>query len=274
MVILAAEQEHLSWLLDNGYNDMLDKKEKISEVMNLIGYGLAKFDNDFAREFGQPTKSAFARFVVALGLANTTKAVSNRMDSFDPYFDNGRKGWFQRNQREHIKLFIDSLFGQEDVHGFANIVKLYIKDIDSDITLVTENLSPVQKSRFKQLQETGNEAEFYFINNYKSIPIFETGILEDARLWGDGYDFQVQCNSSYFLAEVKGVRKSQGAIRMTHNEYNKALEYKNDYVLVVVSNLERIPKLAYIENPVAKLCLTPKEQTATQVNYYSENVVW
>ena len=33
---------------------MLDKKEKISEVMNLIGYGLAKFDNDFVREFGQP----------------------------------------------------------------------------------------------------------------------------------------------------------------------------------------------------------------------------
>lgn len=274
MVILVAEQEHVFWQLDNKHDDMLDKKEKISEVMNLIGYGLAKFDNDFAREFGQPTKSAFARFVVALGLVNTTKAVSNRMDSFDPYFDNGRKGWFQRNQREHIKLFIDSLFGKEDVHGFANIVKLYIKDIDSDITLVTENLSPVQKSRFKQLQETGNEAEFYFINNYKSIPIFETGILEDARLWGDGYDFQVQCNSSYFLAEVKGVRKSQGAIRMTHNEYNKALEYKNDYVLVVVSNLERIPKLAYIENPIAKLCLTPKEQTATQVNYYSENVVW
>jgi hypothetical protein len=253
---------------------MLDKKEKISEVMNLIGYGLAKFDNDFAREFGQPTKSAFARFVVSLGLANTTKAVSNRMDSFDPYFDNGRKGWFQRNQREHIKLFIDSLFGKEDVHGFANIVKLYIKDIDSNIILITEKLSPVQKSRFKQLQETGNEAEFYFINNYKSIPLFKTGILEDARLWGDGYDFQVQCNSSYFLAEIKGVRKSNGAIRMTQNEYNKALEYKSDYVLVVVSNLEHIPKLTYIENPISKLCLTPKEQTATQINYYSNNVMW
>lgn len=104
--------------------------------------------------------------------------------------------------------------------------------------------------------------------------MFKTGILEDARLWGDGYDFQVQCNSSYFLAEVKGVRKSNGAIRMTQKEYNKALEYKSDYVLVVVSNLEHIPKLAYIENPLDQLCLTPREQTATQVNYYSDNVKW
>ena len=75
--------------------------EKKSEIMNLIGYGLAKFDNAFVREFGQPTKAAFGRYVVALGLADTTKAVSNRMDSFDPDFDNGRRGWFQGCQLHH-----------------------------------------------------------------------------------------------------------------------------------------------------------------------------
>ena len=55
-------------------------------------------------------------------------------------------------------------------------------------------LSPddIVKSKFKQLQETGNEAEFFFMSNYKTIPVFETGLLQDARLWGDGYDFQIQ----------------------------------------------------------------------------------
>ena len=274
MVILVAEQEHLSWLLDNGYDDMLDKKEKISEIMNLIGYGLAKFDNDFAREFGQPTKSAFARFVVSLGLANTTKAVSNRMDSFDPYFDNGRKGWFQRNQREHIKLFIDSLFGKEDVHGFANVVKMYIHEIDSNIRLTNIHMSPAMQSKFKQLQETGKEAEFFFMNNYQSVPIFAGGILEDARLWGDGYDFQIQCSNNYLLAEVKGLRESNGAIRMTQNEYNKALEYANDYVLVVVSNLLSTPKLTCVENPIKELVLTPREQQTSQISYYSKQLSW
>jgi hypothetical protein len=253
---------------------MLNKNEKITEIMNLIGYGLAKFDNDFIQEFDQPSKAAFARYIVELGLANTTKAVSNRMDSFDPYFENGRRGWFQRNQREHIKLFIDSLFGNEDAHGFANVVKMYIHEIDSNVTLTTKQISPAMRSKFKQLQETGMEAEFFFMNNYQSIPIFDGGILEDARLWGDGYDFQIQCSNSYLLAEVKGLRESNGAIRMTQNEYNKALEYANDYVLVVVSNLLSTPKLTYVENPVKELVLTPREQHTSQISYYSKQLSW
>lgn len=249
-------------------------EEKRSEVMNLIGYGLAKFDNTFVREFGQPSKAAFSRYVVALGLAESTKAVSNRMESFDPYFDNGRKGWFQRNQREHIKLFIDNLFGTEDAHGFANIVKLYIKELDTNISFQTESLTPAQKSRFKQLQETGKEAEYYFIKNYQTIPLFSSGILEDARLWGDGYDFQVQCDNVYFLAEIKGLQTNRGSIRLTQNEYCKAKEYKNEYVLVVISNLTHTPKVSCIEDPVAQLSLSPRELQSTQISYYSDNIIW
>ena len=249
-------------------------ENKKTEIMNLIGYGLAKFDNAFAAEFGMPSKSAFARFIVEMGLANTVKAVSNRMDSFDPYFDNGRRGWFQRNQREHIKLFIDSLFGNEDVHSYANIVKMYIREIGSNIVLTTAQVPPTTKTKFKQLQETGKEAEFYFINNFRSIPLFVDGILEDARLWGDGYDFQIQCSDNYMLAEIKGLRETTGSIRMTQNEYNKALEYSKDYILVVVSNLRNTPKLTCIENPANKLVLTPREQQSRQTNYYSENLSW
>lgn len=253
---------------------MAISEEKKTEIMNLIGYGLAKFDKAFVSEFGMPSKSAFARYIVELKLANTVKAVSNRMDSFDPYFDNGRRGWFQRKQREHIKLFIDSLFGNENAHGFANIVKMYIQELGSDVTFTTSQISPAVKSKFKQLQETGKEAEFYFIKNYQSIPLFVNGILEDARLWGDGYDFQIQCSNKYMLAEVKGVREATGAIRMTQNEYNKALEYKSDYVLVVVSNLRNTPKLSFVENPVNELGFTPRAQLLTQTNYYSEKLTW
>lgn len=245
-----------------------------TDIMNLIGYGLAKFDIAFANEFGFMSKAAFARFIVQIGLAATEKAVSNRMDSFDPYFDNGRRGWYQRNQREHIKLYIDSLFGNENVHNFANIVKMYIKDDNPDIALQTDIVSPTQKSRFKQLQETGKEAEFYFMNNYNQVPIFENGILEDARLWGDGYDFQLQCNGLYLLAEVKGLRSNTGSIRMTQNEYKKAVEYQKDYILVVVSNLQKNPKLSYVANPTQTLSFTYRETNSVQVNYYSNNINW
>lgn len=253
---------------------MATTEEKVSEVMNLIGYGLAKFDKAFLDEFNMPSQQAFGRFIVELGLAKTVRAVLSRMDSFDPYFDNGRRGWHQRNQRKHIKLFIDSLFGNEDAHGFANIVKMYIHEINPGIILTTTQIAPAMKSKFKQLQETGKEAEFYFINNYRSVPIFVDGVLEDARLWGDGYDFQIQCSDNYMLAEVKGLRESTGSIRMTQNEYNKALEYSKDYILVVVSNMLNTPKMTCIENPANKLVLTPHEQQSRQTNYFSERLSW
>ena len=72
---------------------MGNTEEKKSEILNLIGYGMAKYNYDFIQEFGMKTKSAFGQYIVDLGLANTVKAVSNRQDSFDPYFDNGRRGW-------------------------------------------------------------------------------------------------------------------------------------------------------------------------------------
>ena len=253
---------------------MNTRTEKISEVLNLIGYGLAKFDYAFIYEFGFKTKTAFGQFFVDMGFANTWKAVSNRQDSFDPYFDNGRRGWYQRNQREHIKLFIDSLFGNEDVHGYANMVKMYIKDIDSNIDLKIASASPSTKSKFKQLQETGKEAEFYFMRNYKNVAKFENGILEDARLWGDGYDFQIQTGNTFLLAEVKGVREKHGSIRMTQNEYNKAKEYKSEYLLVVVSNLISTPKLNVIENPTERLLLTSREMRTVQTNFYSDDLIW
>ena len=252
----------------------MDNKDRLSEVMNLIGYGLAKFDLNFAKEFGFSTKTAFCKAVVEMGLAKTVKAVFNRQDSFDPYFDNGRRGWFQRNQREHIKLFIDSLFGNEDVIGYANIVKMYIHNIDSNISLTTKSVSPIIASRFKQLQETGKEAEFYFMNNYQNIPFFEHSILEDARLWGDGYDFQLQKDNHYFLAEIKGVREQFGSVRLTQNEFNKATGFTEDFFLVVVSNLNNTPKLNCIRNPIDNIDFICQEAHTTSKNYITNSIKW
>lgn len=252
---------------------MTERQERISEILNLVGYGLAKFDYAFIHEFGFKTKTAFGQYFVDLGMADTWKAISNRQDSFDPYFDNGRRGWHQRNQREHIKLFIDSLFGNEDAHGLANVVKLYIQDLDINVNITTE-ISPSMKSRFKQLQETGKEAEFYFMSNYRNVERFANGILEDARLWGDGYDFQIQIGNTFLLTEVKGVRESHGSIRMTQNEYKKAAEYKSEYILVIVSNLVSTPKLSLVENPIEQLALISREHRSVQTNYYSEDIRW
>ncbi len=237
-------------------------KHKNYEILNLIGYGLSKFNNEFIKEFGFSTKTAFYEYFVKHNIAETTGTVKNRMDLFDYFFpNNGRKGWWQKGDAYiHRKLLIDNLFGTENCRGYANIVKLFLKE-NHQIKELLVDVKPIVKSRFKKLQETGLEAELYFLNNYNSIDIFKNGIIEDARLFGDGYDFQVSFDDNSYLAEVKGIRAKKGKFRLTENEYKKALEYKDDYIITLVMNLNDLPTFLTIENPIKNL--TFKEITIT-----------
>lgn len=248
-------------------------KHKNYEILNLIGYGLAKFDIGFVKQFGFKTKSAFFDYIVKCEIAETTGTVKNRQDLFDPFFDNGRKGWWQKGDAYiHRKVFIDSLFGSENLKEYSNIVKLFLKGKYKLPQDVQE--TPVLKSKFKQLQLTGNEAELYFMKNYRQVKLFNNGILEDARLYGDGYDFQVEVKPIFYLAEVKGVRESYGSIRMTKNEYQKAGEYTNDYILVVISNLNDLPKMNCIENPAKNLKFKKHETSSVQIHYHTQSLNW
>jgi hypothetical protein len=233
---------------------MEKNKHKNYEILNLIGYGLSKFNNEFIKEFGFLTKTSFYIFCVENKIAKTVGTVKNRMDLFDHFFpENGRKGWWQKGDAYiHRKIIIDSLFGNENVKGYANIVKLYMKD-SFNIKNIEYQAKPIIKTRFKKLQETGLEAELFFMNNYNSIDIFQNGLLEDARLYGDGYDFQISVNEKSYLAEIKGIRDKKGKFRLTENEYKKALEYKNDYIITLILNLNEIPKILTIENPIKNL---------------------
>lgn len=239
------------------------------EVLNLIGYGLSKFNDEFINEFGFKTKTAFYEYCIEIGVADTVGTVKNRMDLFDPFFPNNRQGWYQKGDAYiHRKILIDSLFGNENVKGYSNMVKLYLKENYKVKDLFVE-VTPIVKSRFRKLQETGLEAELYFMNNFKSIEHFKDGILEDARLFGDGYDFQISINESSYLAEIKGIRANKGRFRMTENEYQKALEYKNDYFVTLVLNMNDLPTFLTIENPANNLKFERKEIPSNPVIQYT-----
>jgi hypothetical protein len=244
-------------------------KHQNYEILNLIGYGLSKFNDDFIKEFGFSSKSDFYTYCVENNIARTVGTVKNRMDLFDPFFPNNeRKGWWQKGDTYiHRKHLIDSLFGNEDVKGYSNVVKMFLKE-NYKIKDIFVDVKPIVKSRFKKLQETGLEAELYFMNNYNSIGVFKNGILEDARLFGDGYDFQINVDESSYLAEIKGIRAKKGRFRMTENEYNKALEYKNDYIITLVLNLNDLPTFLTIENPTQNLKFKKEERVPNPIVEY------
>ena len=254
---------------------MPDNRHENYEILNLIGYGLAKFDMNFVREFGFSTKTAFYESMISKGVADTVGTVKNRQDLFDPLFGNKRKGWWQKgNTYLHRKTFIDSLFGNYNVEEYVNAVRLYIADKFGTTDETLPQISPIIKSKFKQLQITGQEAEIFFMQNYLELEAFKDGILEDARLLGDGFDFQIQIKTRFVLAEVKGIRVQHGAIRLTENEYLKAKEYKDDYGLIVVSNLAITPKMTAVFNPLANLVLRRQKAVHEQISYHSPSLTW
>lgn len=249
--------------------DVKGSKHENYEILNLLGYGLGKFNDDFIKQFGFKTKVSFFQYFVELGIVETASVVKNRMDLFDHFFpDNGRKGWWQKGDAYiHRKLLIDSLFGNENVFGYANIVKLFLKE-HYNLKCLLEEVEPINKTRFKKLQETGFEAESYFLSNFNSIDIFKGGTLEDARLYGDGYDFQINVTGKAFLAEVKGVRAKKGRFRLTENEYRKAEEYESSYIITVVLNLDDMPTFLTIDNPLKKLKFIEKKIVSKETKEY------
>jgi hypothetical protein len=250
-------------------------KHKNYEILNLIGYGLAKFDVEFVMQFGFKSKSSFYRYLVANKIAETEGVVKNRQDLFDPFFVNLRKGWWQKGKAYiHRKILIDNLFGTLNATDYGTIVKLYLQDNFKIVLDEKTPIIPIIKSKFKQLQITGQEAEIYFLNNYNSVSLFKNGRLEDARLFGDGYDFQIEVNPIFYLAEVKGIRSKTGSIRLTSNEYRKAIEQEENFVLGVISQLEDVPKITIIQNPIKHLRLVRKEINSRQINYHSQNINW
>lgn len=254
---------------------MPDSKHENYEILNLIGYGLSKFNTEFINGFGFKAKTDFYRYIVKLGVVETESVVKNRQDLFDNFFDNGRKGWWQKgNAYIHRKHLIDSLYGDYDAENYVENVKLYLKYNFKISELKTTEITPIIKSKFKKLQETGRQAELFFKENYQQIEIFENGILEDARLLGDGYDFQIKLPTKNFLVDIKGVRESSGAFRMTDREFRCAREYKNDYGLIVVSNLENIPKMTTIFNPIQKISLRKIVRRDVQISFHSKSMTW
>ncbi|SMM99003.1 FIG00710469: hypothetical protein [uncultured Candidatus Thioglobus sp.] len=255
---------------------MKENKHKNYEILNLIGYGLSKFNNDFIKQFGFSSKNSFYQFCVDNKVAETVGTVKNRMDLFDHFFpNNGRKGWWQKGDAYiHRKILLDNLFGGENVEGYANIIKIYLRD-NFDIKDIICQEKPIIKSRFKRLQETGLEAELFFMNNYNSVNIFKGGLLEDARLYGDGYDFQISINSHSYLAEIKGIREPKGKFRLTEKEYKKAQEHGEDYIMNIVINLNQFPKICTIANPIKNLSFSEKivNSKATKEYHLMDNIL-
>lgn len=240
------------------------------EILNLIGYGLAKFDSRFVAQFGFDSKAKFYDYIVKCKIAETAGTVKNRQDLFDPFFDNDRRGWHQKGDAYiHRKISIDQFFGSLNERDYADVVKSCLRDQYGVMVETGKAVSPARKSMFKKLQETGYGAETYFMHHYQKIPAFIDGKLDDARLLGDGYDFQVSVSGKFYLAEIKGIREKIGEFRMTANEYRKAEECGDNYALIIVSNLVDMPRMHPFMHPTNRFDFNERVSVSQRHSYHA-----
>ena len=250
-------------------------KHKNYEILNLIGYGLAKFEGDLVAALGFKTKTALFKDMIERGVAETRGTLKNRQDLFNPLVKNAKVGWWQKGDRYmHRKVLLDSLFGKLDAVGYAAVIESYLQTYFPIVGEKPKAVVPILKSMFRRLQETGSEAELFFMSNFRSIERLRDGVLEDARLFGDGYDFQITVPPAYVLTEVKGVRGRTGGIRLTENEFQKAEEFNENYCLAIVSDLESVPRISVVFNPLQHLSLTKQVIKSEQVYYSSPSRRW
>lgn len=240
----------------------------VREKSILAGLYFSKFDGEGLRTFG------FGGFteafnVIGLTLGVRPGSIKNYRDEFDPLFPNKRKGWHQRPMREYCKKIYDS-FGGLDLGNFTSLLKqiLYKEhDLDLLIEQVAESGCDTDGSFAKRLL-TGQAAEQYFMNAFKSIPTFDGLNIRDTTKLGCGFDFQLYSPSVSLAVEVKGLNDKYGNITLTEKEHAVASRMGDRYFLFVVKNFKEKPIHDLYQNPLGEgLVFTKVEQHIIQTSW-------
>jgi hypothetical protein len=248
-----------------------------NELAMVVAFYLSKFSEQGLKQLGfQTYRQAFEE--ISRSLHVKPNSIKNWRDEFDPYYDNGRKGWYQRGlrpSRQKVMATFDSLS--------ESALRAVVLDIISP-----ETRSKVQvelHSALKEVRElegkkkpkgnieyvprgpTGRMAEEFFISQFHVGSTPFSGTLKDCRDDGAGFDFEITGQRNRHLVEIKGLAKGSGGVTFTDKEWKVASETQNDYFLGLVTQVSISPKIGFVQNPVRNLIPTYHAYTTITVNW-------
>ncbi len=241
-------------------------KQELQKAM-LIGMYLSKYDKRALDILGF---ESFTEAFNVIGLAINAKPLSirNYRDEFDPVFPNERKGWHKRPMFRTRKEMLDK-YTDLDLSAFTEIIKQVIYK-NPDIDLIKDKIGEQEKQNtFAKRLLTGQAAEQYFKDNYKSVDYFSSGTLEDTTKQGCGFDFKLNFGGKFFAVEVKGLEKNRGGIGLTDKEYRTATYLRENYFIFLVKNFIETPNHSIFRNPIFanKLDFSKQEKIIKQITW-------
>lgn len=229
---------------------------KKSNYYSLIAaYYLSKFDKKAYESFGFGNSSETHKKIAAI-LESNANTIKNMRDEFDPFHDNKRAGWYQRELRPSRKKIIELYQHLEEEELRDLVVGLLEKNKDIE-DLISKDISDSESEgsdspRFIIRGITGRMAEEIYTEFHSKNGLPKKGELIDKRDHGCGYDFEITSDKTIYI-EVKGLDADSGGISFTSKEWDMAKKHKDDYFLVVVKNVSSSPNISIFQNPYKNL---------------------
>lgn len=233
-----------------------------NELALVVSFYLSKFDYDGLARLGYDTfREAFRDIGQKLDVKPTS--VKNMRDEFDPFYDNKRRGWYQkeiRPSRRRVIATFDDLSEEalralvlDIIRPEANRkVQIELQPVLREIRNSDKPHGKRQPLEYVPRGLTGRRAEEFFISRFYSGLTPFTGQLLDRRDDGVGFDFEITTGDSSISVEIKGLAKEIGGITFTDKEWKVANEMRANYYLGLVANLPRLPQIGFIQNPATQ----------------------
>lgn len=245
-----------------------------NELGMIAAFYLSKYGKKGLRELGFPSyRQAFIEIGRCLGV--NPNSVKNWRDEFDPYYDNERKGWYQRNirpSRQKVMLAFDTMSEVALRAIIAKIItpngRLEIEDTlrktIEEIQEVDKQKDDIKKNVFIPRGVTGRMAEEFFMTRFSAGLTPFSGYLFDKRDEGVGFDFQIEHDQEHKFVEIKGLARNVGGVTFTDKEWRTANEKHESYFLGLVTDVFDLPGIQFIQNPAGTL--NPRQYIYTSVS--------
>jgi len=247
-----------------------------NELGMIVAFYLSKFGEEGLSKLGFRTyKQAFE--TVGHSLNVNPNSVKNWRDEFDPYYDNRRKGWYQRKIRpsrlkviatfddlseDALRALISDIINPKARQKVASELYSALKEIKD-----TSDKKEAKKAEYVPRGPTGRMAEEFFLSRFHAGLTPFNGNLRDCRDIGAGYDFEICFERERILVEIKGLAKELGGITFTDKEWKVAKETQDDYFLGLVIEVPTSPKINFLQNPASSFSPIYRAYTTITVSW-------
>jgi len=245
-----------------------------NELAMIVAFYLSKFGKHGLKELGfQSYAQAFREVGQYLGV--NPNSVKNWRDEFDPYYDNERRGWYQRGIRPSRQKVMESFDGMSEQALRAVVKEIITPTQRTDVSNVLQTtIEEIRRSENEKVRPkdrifvprgvTGRLAEEFFIAQHAAGTTPFGGMLVDRRDEGVGFDFQIERPTESVFVEIKGLAAREGGVTFTDKEWNVANERKDSYFLGLVTEVSNSPRIGFVQNPACRL--TPRHYVYTSVS--------